>query len=125
MTYTTNDWIKAVSTLLRLTVEGNVKWQPHHIGSEDLPNPADRPGRAFYAAYKARKYRLFSFQRREYDGEYDQFYFVQSYGLDIFDVFGNELLARSIDLRALADLFEAVEQQLAFAKGALNDLLDD
>ena len=81
--YQTSDWIKATSRLSKLTVQGVLKWTPTELELNELPDPDDRPGRAFSADHKGKRYRVFEMKTRNYTDE-DTFYWASEYYLDIF-----------------------------------------
>jgi hypothetical protein len=124
--YQTSDWIKAITRLSKLTVEGALAWQSSTLDDDELPNPTDRPGRIFTGEYKDRRYRVFEVSTKAYTDE-DTFYWASECYLDIFvrhSPFQYEFVTRSPSLPVVADLFRTVERKYAYQKGALIDLLD-
>jgi hypothetical protein len=126
--YQTSDWIKAISKLSRLTVQGALKWTPVEMETNELPDPDDRPGRAFTADNKDKQYRVFEVKTRSYADE-ETFYWSTDYYLDIYTrkspIAWYEFLTRSPSLPAVANLWRTIERKYAHQQGALDDLLAD
>lgn len=126
--YQTSDWIKAISKLSRLTVEGKLKWAPAELEAGELPSPDDRVRRAFSADSKDKRYRVFEIMTRNYTDE-DTFYWNTDYYLDIFTrsspIAWHEFLTRSPSLPAVGNLWRTIERKYAHQRGALDDLLAD
>jgi hypothetical protein len=124
--YKTSDWIKAVSRLSRLTVEGTLKWAPVELESLELPEPDDRPGRAFITESKDKRYRVSEVRRRTYTDE-DSFYWSTEYFLEIFErknpIGFFEFITRSPSLPAIVNLWRTIDRKYAYQRGALDDLL--
>jgi hypothetical protein len=126
--YQPSDWIKAISRLSKLTVRGALTWKPVELETADLPDPDDRPGRAFKADNKDKQYRVFEIKTRRYTDE-DTFYWATDYYLDIYTrpnpISWYEFLTRSPSLPAVGDLWRTIERKYAHQQGALDDLLMD
>jgi hypothetical protein len=124
--YQDSDWIKALSRLSKLTLEGAVAWMPTELDPDELPESTDKAVRAFKCEFKDKRYRVFEVNSRRYVDE-DSFYWITQHYLDIFnrrDNFGMfDFIARSAPLPAASDLFRTVERTYAHQKGALDDLL--
>jgi hypothetical protein len=126
--YQTSDWIKATSKLSRLTVQGALTWSPADMEATELTDPSDRPGRAFTAENKDKRYRVFEVKTRNYTDE-EAFYWSTDYYLDIFTratpISWYVFLTRSPSLPAVANLWRTIERKYAHQQGALDDLLTD
>lgn len=126
--YQASDWIKAVSKLSKLTVQGALTWTPVELEADELPNPDDRAGRAFSADNKDKQYRVFEIKNRVYTDE-DTFYWNTDYYLDIYTRSGpigwHKFVTRSPALPAIGDLWRTIERKYAHQQGALDDLLTD
>jgi hypothetical protein len=124
--YQSSDWIKAVSKLSRLTVQGVLKWTPTELETDELPDPDNRAGRAFSADNNDKRYRVFEVKLRNYTDE-DTFYWQTEYYLDIFERNGPigwyEFLTRSPSLPVVGNLWRTIERKYAHQRGALDDLL--
>ncbi|MFT4277822.1 MAG: hypothetical protein QM576_15835 [Rhodopseudomonas sp.] len=125
--YQKSDWIKAVSKLSRLTVQGDVKWEKLELDEDDLPDPNDRVGRAFSANIKDKQYRVFEVKRRTFTDEFNFYWNIYVY-LDVYSSkrgVRDEFVARSPLLPVVADLWRTIERKYAHQNGALDDLLGD
>jgi hypothetical protein len=123
--YQDSDWIKALSRLSKLTLEGVLTWKPTELHADELPEPTDRFIRGFQCEYKGKRYRVFEVSSRHYFDE-DSFYWFSQHYLEIFIIesaFSAEFVARSSPFPAAADLFRTIERAYAHQKGALDDLL--
>jgi hypothetical protein len=126
--YQTSDWIKAISKLSRLTVQGVLRWTPVELEANELPDPDDRPGRSFAAENKNKQYRVVEVRSRNYTDE-DTYFWTRDYYLDISTrenpLRGYEFLTRSPSLPAVLNLWRTIERKYAHQQGALDDLLTD
>jgi hypothetical protein len=123
--YQNSDWIKAISRLSRLTVEGALSWKPASLEDEELPDAYDQLVRAFSCEHKERRYEVFEVRSRHYTDE-DTYSLYSQHYLNIYKrtrPLYFDFITRSPPLPVVGDLFRTVERAYAHQEGALDDLL--
>jgi hypothetical protein len=123
--YSDRDWTKAVSKLIRLTIEKSISWDFLYGNEID---DGRRLERSFVAHHEGKTYVVRSFERRHYTDE-DEFYWRTYFDLEIWngDAFNKLQLqvATSPELSVVGSLFSTVEGQFAKDQNALGFLLSD
>lgn len=123
MSYSTEDWRKAVTKLLKLTSQNELQWESTDIYESDGWSIVDQ---SFMAKLKGKAYVISALKKRHYLDEYE-YILVPDYKLSIYLVKPfdeHERIATAPDLSSLSSLFEAAENNMAFNVKALDDLLE-
>lgn len=123
MSYSTEDWRKAVTKLLKLTSQNELHWESTDIYESDGWSIVEQ---SFMAKHKDKAYVISILKKRHYLDEYE-YILVPDYKLSIylvkpFDEY--ERIATAPELSSLSSLFEAAENNMAFNVKALGDLLE-
>lgn len=121
MKYTKNQWVAALTNLLKMTSRGEISWEETADFDNEDGHSVDR---AFQATTSKARYVLRKEKRRTYT-DVDEYYLSTFFVLDIYkkNPIVYTKVATSPDIAVSASLFRAVEETRAFSTGALDELL--
>lgn len=122
MSYTIENWRKAITKLLELTSTNEIRWEPSDLYPGDAWITVDA---SLGTKYKDKTYVVSQTRSRHYLDETD-FVWQGGFNLSIYEkdgLHGYNQIATSPSITSLVALFEAAEGNLAFNRNALGDLL--
>lgn len=122
MSYSNEQWRKAITKLLELTSENQVTWEPTDIYPGDVWSTVQN---SYVAKIKDKAYVISEVSRKQYTDE-DNFYWTSDYVLSIYEKKGFQgylKLAVAPEISSVSSLFDAAQSNYAFNSNALGDLI--
>jgi len=121
MSYSNEQWRKAITNLLTKTSKNEIKWEPTDLYVGDVWTVIDNS----FAAEIGDKAYVVSQTRTKHFLDEEEFTWSPMYVLSIFSksFSGYQKIATAPALSSLRGLYEAAEDNLAFNRNALDDLL--
>lgn len=122
MSYTAENWRSAITKLLQMTSGNQIKWEVGNLFIGDSWTHVDQS----LMAKSNNKIYVISKTRSKYFLDEEEFVWEGGFNFSIFesDGYGEyKKIATSPSLNSLSDLYDAAENNLAFNRNALGDLL--
>lgn len=122
MSYTTEQWRFAITNLLKMTSANQIRWELTQIEDGDAWTNIDR---SLMAQIDNKAY-VISKTRTKYYFDENEYTWNGSFIFSVFEYIGNntyEKIATAPEISALAGLFDAAENNMAFNRNALGGLL--
>lgn len=123
MSYTTENWRKAITKLLELTSKGTIHWEPSELYKGDSWSIVDS---SFQAKLNDKTYVVSKTRSRHFLDE-TEFVWAGGFNLSVFEEHGFQgqvQIAIAPEISSAGALFDAAEANMAFNRNALGDLLD-
>jgi hypothetical protein len=123
MSYTNDQWRSAITKLLTMTSKNEIRWQRSELYEGDAWTVVD----SSLAAEVGDKAYVISQTRTKHFFDEEQYAWIGGFVFSIFvntGFHGYQKIATAPELSSLNGLFEAAENNMAFNRKALDDLLD-
>ena len=121
MLYNTRDWQTAISKLIQMTVNGELKWR-----NSDINNAS--PDEAIENALQAeQKEKIYVVSQSKYKHYYDEdiFSWERSYNFSVYKTISYDpvQIAQAPSMNLIESLFDIAQNSYAYSNNALSDLL--
>ena len=122
MTYSEDDWRKAITRLIQMTSNGELSWAEYPDFKADAWTEVDR---AFACKLKDKKYVVAAIRTRHYVDE-EEFFWVNGVAFAVYKAGFADLFIGEAPrtLSVLDSLLSVVTDSFVFSQNALGDLLD-
>lgn len=122
MSYTSEDWRKAITNLIKKTSKKEISWENTDIFKADVWTEVDS---SFKCAIKDKVYVVSETRKKHYFDE-DEFYWMSGYNFSIFSQDLDPVLLASApdNLNIIENLYSSVKTNFAYSSNALGDLLE-
>jgi hypothetical protein len=122
MSYSSEDWKKAITTLIKKTSKKEVSWEQSELFKGDAWTEVDR---SFQCEAKNKIYVVSETRSRHYLDE-DVYVWQGGYDFSVYsaDAYPIRLASAPNALHAIGSLFSIAEANYAYESDALGDLLD-
>lgn len=121
MLYSTRDWQTAISKLIQMTVNGELKWRNTDINNA---SPDEAIENALQAEQKGKIYVVSQSKYKYYYNE-DNFSWKRSYNFSVYQNIFSDLsqIAQAPPMNLIESLFDIAQNSCAYSNNALSDLL--
>ncbi|MCX2562860.1 hypothetical protein [Acetobacter thailandicus] len=121
MLYSTRDWQTAISKLIQMTVNGELKWRNSDINNA---SPDEVIENALQAEQKEKIY-VVSQSKYKYYYDEDNFSWKRAYNLSVYQNNFSDLsqIAQAPSMNLIESLFDIAQNSCAYSNNALSDLL--
>lgn len=122
MSYSNNDWMKAITRLIELTSKQEASWDLSSSYDNDEWTEVDR---AYEASLNGVKYVVKSSRFRYYTDE-DAWYWSNKFEFEIYKLNSEQKyirIAKAPELNVVGNLYAVVEDSYAYKENALGGLL--
>ncbi|MFC6639359.1 hypothetical protein GV827_11200 [Sulfitobacter sp. JBTF-M27] len=123
MSYSPDDWRKAITSLIKKTSKNEITWELSDLFKADAWTEVDR---SYQCPIKDKKYVVSETRGRHYVDD-DEFYWTNGNDFSIFSSENFEevrLASAPSDMHVIGSLFSAAEANYIFNKNVLGDLLE-
>ena len=123
MLYNTRDWQTAISKLIQMTVNGELKWRNSDINNA---SPDEVIENALQAEQKEKIYVVSQSKYKHYYDE-DIFSWERSYNFSVYKTISYDpvQIAQAPSMNLIESLFDIAQNSYAYSNNALSDLLQN